>query len=829
MRSQTVKILCFLMMLMATFIISLITSLEAVAVQESGAQKASNKSKEEPVSSLGLADLIPLSTGLSKRSLALEKNIATLFNLSDAEEKFNRTDEKIKALSDRLQTLKSSGRYSYDQLSELKAAILNEGDALGRIVEFLNEAVRQVEAWNKEWSDEKTRWNELRSSLQKDVTLSTVRPTFTKVQQTIDKVQKLLSQHLQRLLAAEHKGGNIQARIDSLTAQVDDFQIALHNELLLKSAPSMLSSAYYARFHKGLWDEVKKGLDVASWTVRQSIQRNVWVLFLQGFLSLILTVAIIRNRRLLAAEKRWRFVAERPFAAGVFIGFTSLGAFYGPTLGILRFLLVALVSISTARLVGSLIDKIWRRRLVYFLAILLILTQLLSIISVPLPLFRVYVFFVALIGLFLCVWRALESARQRDALLYTWALGLGGMVSMVALMAELGGYSAFAAHLIESSLKTVLIALVVWMLMLLVRGGLDWIFYSSPLIKIQLLKSYDTVFVERSAQLINLLLGALVITYILVVWRVYESHIEAIQGVLSIGLNVGSVRITVGLVIAAAAILYGSFIASRAIQRVLMEEVFPRRQMERGVGISMGRLVHYGFVLLGFLLALATLGVDLKNITIIGGALGVGIGFGLQTIVNNFVCGIILLFERPIKVGDYIELGGQWAEIKKIGLRATSVQTFDRADIVVPNSDLITNQVTNWTRSDRLARIRIPVGVAYGSDVTLVMKILLECVKENPSVIQSPAPRVYFLGFGESSLDFQLRVYLTNIDNWYPVQSEILQEIDRKFRLEGIEIPFPQRDLHLRSVDETAASTFLRPESKRPGLAINTEDKKKDK
>ena len=226
-------------------------------------------------------------------------------------------------------------------------------------------------------------------------------------------------------------------------------------------------------------------------------------------------------------------------------------------------------------------------------------------------------------------------------------------------------------------------------------------------------------------------------------------------------------------------------------------------------------------------MALATLGVDLKNITIIGGALGVGIGFGLQTIVNNFICGIILLFERPIKVGDYIELGGQWAEIKKIGLRATSVQTFDRADIVVPNSDLITNQVTNWTRTDRLARIRIPVVVAYGSDVTLVMKVLLECVKENPSVIQSPEPRVYFLRFGESSLDFQLRVYLTDIDNWYPVQSEILQEIDRKFRLEGIEIPFPQRDLHLRSVDETAASTFLRPESQRPGLAINTEDKKK--
>lgn len=819
MRSQTVKVVLFLMMLMATFAMSQ----GAVAVQKPETQQTPDESKGRSVSPPGLADLIPLSTELSKRSSALEKNIATVFNLSAADEKFNRTSEKLKALSDRLQTLKKTGRYGFDQLAELKAAILIEGDSLRRIVEPLTEAVRQVEAWGKEWSEEKTQWNELRSSLPKDVPLSIVTPTFAKVHKAIDKVRKLISHHLQRLLAADHKAGDIQAKLDSLFVQVDDLIIVLRNEFLRKSAPAMFSSAYYNQFHKGLWDEAQRGLDVVSWTVGQPLQRNAWVFFLQSFLSLVLCIGIIRNRRLLAAEERWRFVAERPFAAGVFVGFTVLRPFYGATLGMWRFLFVAVASISTARLTGGLIVKVWKRRLVYGLAILLILTQLLSIISMPLPLFRVYVFFVALIGLFLCAWRALENARRGDSLLYTWALGLGGMVSMVTLIAELCGYSALAAHLLVSSLKTTLIVIAAWMLMLLARGVLDWTFYNSLLIKIPLVRRYAAVIVERSAHLINLLIGTLVITYTLVVWRVYESHIEAIKEVLSIGLTVGSWRITVGLVIIAAALLYGAFIASRAVQRVLMEEVFPKRHMERGVQISMGRLVHYGFVLLGFLLALAALGVDLKNITIIGGALGVGIGFGLQTIVNNFICGIILLFERPIKVGDYVELDGQWAEIKAIGLRSTTVQTFDRADIVVPNTDLITNKVTNWTRSDRLARIRIPVGVAYGSDVTLVMKILLECVEENPLVMRSPAPGVYFIGFGENSLDFQLRVYLSDIDNWYTVQSELLQEIDRKFRLEGVEIPFPQRDLHVRSVDESAASTFLRPESQRLSLVTGKE------
>jgi small-conductance mechanosensitive channel len=185
----------------------------------------------------------------------------------------------------------------------------------------------------------------------------------------------------------------------------------------------------------------------------------------------------------------------------------------------------------------------------------------------------------------------------------------------------------------------------------------------------------------------------------------------------------------------------------------------------------------------------------------------VGIGFGLQTIVNNFVCGLILLFERPISVGDYIEIGGQWAEIRKIGLRATIVRTFDRADLVIPNSDLVTNQVTNWTRSDRLARIKIPVGVAYGSDVPLVMKILQECAEENPSVVKSPVPRIYFMGFGDSSLNFEMRIHLADIDDWYIARTAIIVEIERKFRDSGVEIPFPQRDLHLRSVDPSVTSS----------------------
>jgi small-conductance mechanosensitive channel len=165
-------------------------------------------------------------------------------------------------------------------------------------------------------------------------------------------------------------------------------------------------------------------------------------------------------------------------------------------------------------------------------------------------------------------------------------------------------------------------------------------------------------------------------------------------------------------------------------------------------------------------------------------------------------------------VGDYIQLGELWAEIKKIGLRATVVETFDKSEIVVPNSDLVSYQVTNWTLSNRMARIIIPVGVEYGSDVPLVIETLMECASANSKIMRKPEPQVLFLKFGESSLDFELRVWISDIDDRLVITSQLHQEIDRTFRQAGIVIAFPQRDLHLRSVDESASSNLSGSSSK---------------
>jgi len=238
--------------------------------------------------------------------------------------------------------------------------------------------------------------------------------------------------------------------------------------------------------------------------------------------------------------------------------------------------------------------------------------------------------------------------------------------------------------------------------------------------------------------------------------------------------------------------------------------VFPRVVMRRGVPNAILTTVNYVILFFGFVLALGAAGVELTRVTLLAGAFGVGIGFGLQDVVNNFVSGLILLFERPIQVGDTIEMQGDQllGEVRRIGPRSSTVRTFDGAEVIVPNGMLISNQVINWTLSDRRRRLAVDIGVKYGSDPEQVLEILQVVAAENETVLADPAPLVIFLGFGDSSLDFQLRCWIPRYEEGFSMRTQLRVAIYNKLAAAGIEIPFPQRDLHLRSVDGDAARTL---------------------
>jgi small-conductance mechanosensitive channel len=342
---------------------------------------------------------------------------------------------------------------------------------------------------------------------------------------------------------------------------------------------------------------------------------------------------------------------------------------------------------------------------------------------------------------------------------------------------------------------------------MLAQGVVEWAVGAEPVQNnLPVVSRNREAIIGRSFLSIRVAFGTVCLAGVLVIWRVFDRTPEAVVSLLTYGFNIGQQRINLLLLIIAAAVVYGSLVLSTALQKLLKDQVFPQHNVDIGVQQSLTHLIHYALIFGGFLVAISILGFDFTKITIIFGALSVGIGFGLQNIVNNFVCGLIMLFERPIRVGDVIEFGGIYAEVKKIGLRATWVRTFNNEEIVVPNSDLITNHVTNCTLTDRMIRRVIPVGVAYGSDVPLVMETLMDIAKASPEVLENPAPVVLFKEFGDSTLNFNVLVWIGRFEDNLRIQSDLCQEIDRRFREAGIEIAFPQMDLHLRSVDEEAGS-----------------------
>jgi small-conductance mechanosensitive channel len=805
MQIQRVKFLAFILIFVATFA----TSQGAGTAQETTPPPSNGGRKPETGSPMTISDLVSGSTELSERLSALQRNLELGFDLPGFEEKLAKAEERLKALADRFKEMKTDGRLGYERLSALKAQMVELARALEKTWKPFKDRVKQVEHWSHKWSQGRESLLALESSLPKDESYKTIKPMIDRAKEGIDNARRLISSNLNELLAIENRAAGVQATADSLVTEIDGLLQALRGDLFQKSASSMFSSDFYGQFNAALGEDFSKGFEFVSVSLWETLQRKALLVVLEIALFSILAVMIIRKRAALAAEPRLLFFAERAFSVAVLLTFVVFLPFYEAGLGIWRVVILAVAALSIARLSGCCIADAWRRRAVYGLVVILIINEFLQLSDVPRPLFRLYVLLVSLIGLLLCLWRVVNSARRGEARLYRWTLWGGTIVSGMILVANVIGYSALAAHLLEASLRTVLLFLMGWILTAFGRGSLGRFFKSAYVTRVPLLQKNAVAIVHVLSRLLDLAVGAFVTLYFLVSWGLYDDVPQAIQSVMSAGFTIGSWQANIGHVIVAVLCLYGAILVSRSVQSILTEEVFPRRGMERGVQLSMSRLLHYAILLVGFFLALAFLGVNFTNITIIGGALGVGIGFGLQTIVNNFVSGLILLFERPVRVGDYIEIGGLWAEIKKIGLRATVVETFDRADVVVPNSDLISNQVTNWTRTNRIMRVKIPVGVAYGSDVPSVMKILLESAEDHPSVVSTPKTQVFFRGFGESSLDFEIRLHIVDIDSRFIVESEILQEIDRQFREAGVEIPFPQRDLHVRSVDEKAGRSLL--------------------
>ncbi|WP_394364989.1 mechanosensitive ion channel family protein [Roseivirga spongicola] len=236
------------------------------------------------------------------------------------------------------------------------------------------------------------------------------------------------------------------------------------------------------------------------------------------------------------------------------------------------------------------------------------------------------------------------------------------------------------------------------------------------------------------------------------------------------------------------------------LKSIFVKQVLSKYSTDIGVSQSIGTIIQYVVIIIGAFIIIQNVGINLGSLNVLAGALGVGIGFGLQNIANNFISGLIILFERPIKVGDRIEVGSVQGDVIKVSARATTVNTNDNISIIVPNSEFINQRVINWSHNDRSIRFHVPVGVSYNEDPAKIKKILLSVAEKNSDVLKRPAPDVLFVEYADSSLNFDLMIWTsTYINKPTVLKSQLYYEIFERFKEHGVEIPFPQRDLHLRS------------------------------
>jgi len=782
----------------------------ARAAESAAAEKPADADAQVDLPS-GLADLIPDAAALSGGLAQMTRQLAAMPSMERIEPKLKALSARVDALSDNLDDLKKPERRNYERLVQFRRAL----DAVNQELVILNDpltaALRKIDRWRSDWRADLKRWRDWKARFGDDPAQPLVQETFDSALQTIAGARERILRHMEPLLVSQKRAFDIQARINELLLEVESMFAAARGQFLHDFSPPMYAPAFFTQFGGWLATDLISGVTGVAVPGRDFFVRAGWVIALQVIVSLALAFGIRRSAAVLDNIDALRFMRQRPHAVGWLIAAAASWNFYEPMPAVWELVLAAIILFTTARLVGKIVeDRRWVA-LVYTLVAILLVTRMLVTFGLPAPLFRLYLAAIALALGIVCLRSLRRPSAERRQPVYT-AILLGiAIACAVVVVVEVSGYSALALHIFRSALRTVFIIVLAWLMMRLARGLLESALRSRAAQKIPFLRTHAAQIIDRSATVLNLAILVLFGGAVLQAWRLYATSLEPIYRLFTFGVTLGGTRVTVGLVLAAAACLYGAFMISRLLQFFLMRDVFSRRRVDPGIGMSITRLLHYAVILVGMLLALATLGFELTNLTIIVSALSVGIGFGLQTIVNNFVCGLILLFERPVKVGDIIQLGDQWATIRDIGLRATTIQTFDRSDIVVPNSDLITNQVTNWTLADRNMRLILPVGVAYGSDVPLVLQTLQESTSENPRILKDPAPLIFFMGFGDSSLDFQVRVWIDDIDYMNVVRSELNQAIDRKFRERGIEIPFPQRDLHLRSVKPAAARAFSKP------------------
>ncbi len=406
---------------------------------------------------------------------------------------------------------------------------------------------------------------------------------------------------------------------------------------------------------------------------------------------------------------------------------------------------------------------------------------------------------------------------------------------IVAFISIVIGYNTLGLFLFDNTIWSIYRFFLFYAAYVFIQGFTELFLFSDYANQINSIKRNVKDILSWSNSFILFLIIFLLLREIASLFKVNKIILDSIISTWNFEIPIGHINFTLGNIITLVITIWLSFFISRIVSTVLEQDVLKKLKLKRGVPRTISILARYSILTVGFLVAVAAAGMELSNFTIIMGALGVGIGFGLQDIINNFISGLILLFERPIQIGDTVQVGQLWGTVKNIGIRSSIIRSFDGSEVIVPNGMLISREVTNWTLSDQKRRLEIEVGVEYGTNLKQVIDILVDCANKHEIVMDDPEPSAWFVGFGDSSINFKLVFWHPSFDGGLSVKSEVAINVFDALEKAGITIPFPQQDVYIKenkqSGDKKAAVKEIKekPATKRATKSENSKDEKDSK
>jgi potassium-dependent mechanosensitive channel len=488
-------------------------------------------------------------------------------------------------------------------------------------------------------------------------------------------------------------------------------------------------------------------------------------------------------------------VFDAPFSTAILLSFLITAPVYALAPFALRAIFGAALLIPTALILRRLMDRtlfpILNALLVFYFV------DQVRLIATVLPLSGRFVSAAEMLGatLFL-IWLIRSkhllaigvNTTKRFAKAIRVAAQIGLIVFPAALLTNVFGYVNLANLLANGALRSAYVAAALYATLRIVEGLIIIALAARPLGLVRVVRLNRPMLQRRICGVAEFLAFVYWLSLTLNFFSLRTPLITSAEGALRTNLTIGSLSISLGQVLVFVVAVWASFLVSRFLRFLLEEDVYHHWKLERGIPQAISTMVHYAVLLMGFFIGLAALGVDLTKVTILAGAFTVGVGFGLQTVINNFVCGLILLFERPIKVGDVVQVDADIGEVRRIGIRACVIRTADGSEVIVPNGTIIANKVTNWTFSDRYRAIEVPVSVARGVPPQRVVEVLKNAAANHPGLAKEPAPQAYVVSFAPGAVSYKLRAWTDRYEDWIQVQSDLSVAVDDALARESITV-----------------------------------------